>query len=224
MDVLKMKKFLSRSILFVICIATLFFCVRQAIDPNSYINRFISRTPSSLIAQASTSLVAETPTVVKPDPIIIVREIRKLARLETASADTEQVVPGERNPNQLWGALGEKMIFVAYGSVVAGVDLSNFTKNDIVIVNPTTVEVKLPKAEIFSVTLNKDSHVASRDKGIFASTDKDMETRVRQQAEVDCENDALDQGILDKANANAKDFFMNFLQSFGFKNVSFTSN
>lgn len=221
-----MKKFLSMLILFVICIsvtcaATLFFCVKQAVNPNSYVNHLISRTPGGLIAQASANLVEETPILVKPDPVIIVKEIRKLARLETASVDTEQVVPGERNPNQLWGALGETMIFVAYGQVVAGVDLSDFSKNDIEIIDPTTIKATLPQAKIFSVSVTKDSYVASRDKGIFAETDKDMESQVRRQAEIECENDALGKGILEKANANAQDFFMNFLQNFGFKDISF---
>jgi len=227
MDVLEMKKILSRLVLAVICVATLFFCVRQAIDPNSYANRLISLKPNNLIAQASSLVLPEPPVVKpKPDPIIIAGEIRRLARLETATVPTDQIITDDRNQDQLWGIRGETITFVAYGQVIAGVDLNKITKNDIVVTDPDTIKIKLPKAEIFSVILTSDSYVASRDKGVLASFDKDMESRVREKAETRCRNAALSQGILDTASTNAeeklKSFLLdNFLANYGVESILF---
>jgi hypothetical protein len=199
-----MGKLLLKLSIVVTCVVGLFFYASQSIDPDGRIRRII--TP--------------TPTVTKIDPTVIVKEIQKLARLETAVVNSERIVKGERNQEQLWGHFGETMTFVAYGQVVAGIDLSNFTKNGIVVVDTKTIKVKLPKAKIFSVIIdNQKSYVASRDKGFLAYSDKDMESKVRLQAQIDCESNALNQGILDEANANAKNFIEDLLLGLGFETV-----
>jgi hypothetical protein len=202
-----MKKFLLKVLLIVFGAAVLFFCIKQAVDPNGYMNR----------------LVTPTPTVTKADPVVLVKEIQKLSRLETASVDSEQIIKGERNQSQFWGAFGESMSFVAYGQVIAGIDLGNFTKDDVTIVDPTTINIKLPAAEILSVTIdNQKSYVEDRNAGLFANSDKNLESEVRQKAEIDCKANALNQGILDKADTNAKSVIKDFLTSYGFKQVNFS--
>ena len=204
-----MRKLLLKLILVVTCLVALLFYVSQPIDLSGYIK----------------SLFMPTPATVKIDSTVIVQEIHKLSRLETAVVNSERIIPGERNRDKLWGVFGETMTFIAYGQVVAGVDLNNFTKNDILVIDSNSIEVKLPKAEIFNVIIdNQKSYVASRYKGPLASSDKDMESKVRQLAEIDCQNNALGQGILDKADANAKDTVSNLLLGFGFKVVSFISS
>src|SRR5690606_3480330 len=112
-------------------------------------------------------LVVPATAVVLPDPVVIVREVRDLARLETASYSMEKVVRAERGQDVLWGALGETMIFVAHGEVIAGVDLAKMSEDDIQVVDPVTVQVHLPDAEIFNVVLdNNRSYVADRDTGL----------------------------------------------------------
>jgi len=111
---------------------------------------------------------------------------------------------------------------VAYGQVIAGIDLVNFAADDISVINSDAIAIRLPTAKIFSVIIdNQKSYVASRTKGILASVDKDMESKIRQQAETSCQENAIKQGIIVKANTNAQDFIRNFLQSFGFTNISF---
>jgi len=201
-----MKKILSKLPLVILCALALLFCIRQSFDPNSAINR----------------LTTPTQTEVKPDPVILISEIQKLARLETATVNSEQILQATRNPDQLWGALGETMTFVAYGQVIAGIDLVNFAADDISVINSDAIAIRLPTAKIFSVIIdNQKSYVASRTKGILASVDKDMESKIRQQAETSCQENAIKQGIIVKANTNAQDFIRNFLQSFGFTNISF---
>ncbi|MFQ5419782.1 MAG: DUF4230 domain-containing protein, partial [Anaerolineae bacterium] len=115
-------------------------------------------------------LILPVTPVILPDAATILQEINDEARLITVSAEYEKIVRAERAQDVLWGLLGEKMIFVAYGKVVAGVDLSQMTEGDIQVLDPTTVQVHLPDAEIFDdlpVLDNEKSYVYDRDKWIF---------------------------------------------------------
>jgi len=168
-------------------------------------------------------LVVPATAVVLPDPVVIVREVRDLARLETASYSMEKVVRAERGQDVLWGALGETMIFVAHGEVIAGVDLAKMSEDDIQVVDPVTVQVHLPDAEIFNVVLdNNRSYVADRDTGLLTRADPQLETQVRQSAQQELENAAVESDILQRADENAQAYMRRFLQNLGFENIIFT--
>ncbi len=172
-------------------------------------------------------LVIPATPVILPDPVLIVNQINDLARLETASVEMEKIITAERNQEMLWGLLGESLIFVAHGKVVAGVDFSQMQPADIQVVDPDTVMVHLPEAEIFDdlpVLDNEKSYVADRDTGLFASADPQLETEVRRVAEQTIREEALATGILERADANAKEFVRNFLQELGFEEVIFTED
>jgi len=171
-------------------------------------------------------MIPATP-VILPSSTTIVNEINDLARLETASVELEKIVTAERNNEVLWGALGESMIFVANGKVVAGVDLSQMGPNDVQVVDPETVMVHLPQAELFDdlpVLDNDESYVADRDTGILARSDVELETEVRRTAEDILIEEALETGVLERANYNAQQYMLSFLQGLGFENVIFTED
>lgn len=164
-----------------------------------------------------------TPEIL-PNPTTIVLEIKDLARLETASYELEKVVTAESNTDVLWGALGEKLIFVAYGKVVAGVDMSAMRAEDLQVVDPKTVWVHLPQAELFDdlpVLDNDRSYVADRDTGLFTRADPELETQVRREAEDAIVEAAQSSELLARANENAKAYMENFLQGLGFETVVF---
>jgi hypothetical protein len=171
-------------------------------------------------------LVPATP-VILPDPVTIVRQINDLARLETASYEMEKIVTAESEQDGLLGALlGESMIFVAYGKLYAGVDFSRMTAADIVVVDPDSVLVHLPEAEIFSdipVLDNDRSYVADRDTGLLTRADPELETRVRQAAEASIREAAMSSDILGRANTNAQTYMRNLLGGLGFTDITFTS-
>lgn len=169
------------------------------------------------------NLVVPATAVIMPDPVLIVHEMRDLARLETASYSMEKVVRAEREQELLWGALGETMIFVAHGEVIAGVDLAKMAEEDIQVVDPVTVMVHLPEAEIFNVVLDNDrSYVADRDTGVLTRADPQLETQVRQSAQQELENAAVESDILQRADENAEAYMRRFLESLGFENITFT--
>ncbi len=112
---------------------------------------------------------------------------------------------------------------MAYGEVIAGVDLSQMRPEDLQVVSPTAVIVHLPEAEIFFSRLdNERSYVANRDVGIFTNADAQLETLIRQEAEAQMLEAALGEGILERADAEAEAFMRSFLQGLGFEEVIFT--
>lgn len=171
-------------------------------------------------------LLQATP-VILPDPVTIVREINDMARLETASVSLEKLVTAKQNDDVLWGALGETMIFVAYGDVIAGVDMAKIEIGDLQVVDPITVMVNLPETEILVTRLdNERSYVADRDTGlllsVFGNSDPQLETQVRQVAEREILTAALAGDLMQRADVNAHQYMQEFLVGLGFENVIFT--
>lgn len=168
--------------------------------------------------------VQATPAIL-PDPVTIVRRVNSLARLETASYEGEKIVRAERGSDALFGVFSESLIFVAYGEVIAGVDLQKMVDGDVQVVDPTTVMIHLPQAEIFVATLDNDlSYVANRDTGLLTSADPELETQVRQAGEQGIYDAAVEYGILQIAQQNAESYMENFLQGLGFQTIIFTED
>jgi hypothetical protein len=166
--------------------------------------------------------VKATPAIV-PDRVTIVRQVSTLARLETASYEGEKVVTSQRGTNALFGAFSESMVFVAYGEVIAGIDLFKMTEADVVVVDPTTVMIHLPPAEIFVATLDNElSYVAHRDTGLFTQADAQLETGVRQAGQQAILEASLEYGILQLAEQNGQNYMENFLKGLGFETIIFT--
>ena len=187
----------------------------------SKVNEGVVAPVSDLVRQ----LVIPATPVILPNPSTIVHRINDLARLETASYELEKIVTAESNQDMLWGALGETLIFVAHGKVVAGIDFVNMSPDDLHVVDPTTVMIHLPEAQIFTdlpVLDNEKSYVADRDTGILARSDPELETQVRRVAEQEILAAANESDILSTANINGQTFILNFLQGLGFENVIFS--
>lgn len=169
-------------------------------------------------------IIPATPEIV-PSSIMIVHQINDLARLETASIEVSRNVEASRNNDMLWGMMGEKLIFEAHGLAVAGVDLSNMTPADIQVVDPTTVMIHLPSAIIFEdlpLLDTEKSRVLDRDTGLFARADPQLETLVRQEAEIQLREEAFSTELLVTADFNAQAIMLTFMQGLGFENVIFT--
>ena len=162
-----------------------------------------------------------TPTII-PDPVTIVNEVRVLARLETIQYSVEKVVTAETGQEVLGELFGDRILLIAHGYVIAGVDLSNLTQDDITI-SGGLVEIDLPDPEIFIATLdNQKTRVYNRETGLFYQGDPELETLARQSAEQEIYRSALEDGILQKANDNAEIFLERLLDDLGFEDVIFT--
>ncbi len=163
-------------------------------------------------------IVNPTPTIV-PDPVTIVREVRSLSRLETAAYTVEKIITAESQQGPFAFLLGDRLIFVAHGQVIAGVDLAKLEESDIKVKENGSVEVVLPQAEVFVTALsNEQSYVFHRDTGVIGMK-TDLETEARRVAEEEIRKAALEDGILDMAQKNAETYIRHLILTLGFKEV-----
>jgi len=174
----------------------------------------------SLSTQVS-RVLHPTPTVV-PDPVTIVHQVRRLARLETVQYTIEKVVTAESGQEGLWATLfGDRLLFVAHGVVIAGVDLSKLGPEDIWI-QDGVLYVRLPEPEVFVATLdNEKSYVYDRETGLLTKGEINLETVARQAAERAILEAALEDGILEQARLNAEVFLERLFNQLGFERVVF---
>lgn len=173
------------------------------------------------------SLIVPATPVYIPSPTTIVTQINNLSRLETASIELEKVITAERNQEALWGLLGESLVFVAHGKVIAGVDFAEMSVDDVQVYGPDTVLIRLPPAKQFDdlPALNTEtSYVAHRGTGLLTRADASLETDVRKLAEATIREEARERGLVSLADENARTYMRNFLQSLGFTNVTFTDS
>lgn len=162
-----------------------------------------------------------TPTI-RPDPVTIIREVRSLARLETIQYTVEKVITAETRQGIFGFLFGDRLLLVAHGSVIAGVDLGQLGPNDVWIDDQGRAYIKLPPPEVFVATLdNETTYVYDRETGLLTEGDIALEAEARQAAEQEIRAAALEDGILEQAQVNAENFLFRFLRSLDFEDVIF---
>ncbi|UYN89244.1 MAG: DUF4230 domain-containing protein [Anaerolineales bacterium] len=175
---------------------------------------------SESVSTQVANVLNPTPTVI-PDPVTIVHEVRSMARLETIQYSVEKIITAETRQGLFGFLVGDRLLFVAHGTVIAGVDLQKLQPEDMRI-EDGVLYVKLPPAEIFVATLENDkSYVYDREQGVLTRGDQSLETVARQAAEDEIEKAALADGILDQAQINAENFLYRFFLQLGFPEVIF---
>ena len=197
-----------------------------------YVVRSIQQTTERAIApfeQANMSLQTQvtqllhpTPTVI-PDPVTYITEVRSLARLETIQYSVEKVITAEVGQGLFGTLFGDKLLFVAHGTVIAGIDMSKLSPEDLRFENGV-LYVRLPPSEVFVATLdNEKSYVYDRETGILSKGDRNLETAARQAAEAEIRKAAEEDGILELAQQNAETYLAKFFSALGYPNTIFES-
>jgi hypothetical protein len=181
----------------------------------------ITSIPNAVGTQVQ-QIVNPTPTIIA-DPVTVVLEIRALSRLETASYSIQKVITAESGEGTFGFLFRDKLLLVAQGQVIAGVDLSRMDEGDIQVAG-TSVFVTLPASEIFVATLDNDkTYVYDRNTGLLANQNMDLETLARQEAEDQILSAAIEDGILNKAQDNGKAYLESLLHALGFTEVVFVT-
>ena len=159
-------------------------------------------------------------TLINVDQPTVVRQIQQLQRLETVSYTMDKIISGEHANAYLPKFLaGDRLLLVVHGEVVGGINLAALQPGD-VMVQGQKVSIHLPAAEVFSTRIdNAKTKVYSRDTGLFSSPDPDLESEVREEAERQLQQAALQDGILKTAAANARSTISGMLKGFGFQEV-----
>ena len=165
-------------------------------------------------------VVTPTVTINTQQPAVI-SQIRSLSKLETVNYQLEKVVTGKSSgplPDLL---TSDKILLVAHGEVVAGLDLSKLQPEDVKVVSGT-VTIRLPKAEVLYTRLDNDkTYVYDRQTGIFSKPDPNLESELRRVAEQEILTAALEDGILTKATENAQTVLRTLVTGLGYKDVRF---
>ncbi len=161
-------------------------------------------------------------TRIAPSGPTVLEQVQRLNRLESCRYNGQAIVRGDSSGALPAWLVGDQILFVAHGEVVAGVDLSKL-QSDSVKVEDKRVSIQLPAAEILSTHLdNRQSEVFERRTGIFSQPEKDLETKVRAEAEEQIQQAALSQGILDTATQNARDALRSQMLQLGFQEIHFS--
>ncbi|MBE7536309.1 MAG: DUF4230 domain-containing protein [Anaerolineales bacterium] len=215
---------LSILIIAVIAIAAYFIVqtVRDASRAAAAPFQQVNEANQSLQTQMA-NLLNPTPTII-PDPVTYINEIRALARLETIQYSVEKVITGETGQGAFGFLMGDKILFVAHGTVIAGINMEKLAPENMRYENGV-LTVQLPPAEIFIAALdNGKSYVYNRDTGLLTKPDPNLETLVRQKAEDEILKAALEDGILEQARVNAEAYLIKFFASLGFPTVIFSQD
>ena len=179
----------------------------------------IADTTSTLQTQVA-RVLNPTPTIL-PDPVTIINEVRSLARLETIQYSIEKIITAEVRQEIFGPLFGDRLLFVAHGVVIAGIDLNKLEASDLNLQGDVLM-VRLPDSEIFIASVNNEkSYVYDRQTGLFTKGEQDLEMLARQAAEEEIYQAALNDGILDQASVNAEAYLLKMFGALGFKDVIF---
>lgn len=153
----------------------------------------------------------------------VVRELRALARLETQSLHVEKVIEVADHQKRLHGMVDadDKLLFVAAGEVVLGVDLAKLGDDDIAFDEATGVgRVTLPAPEVFASRFDEQhSHVASRRTDLLAHRNEDLEASARREATAAFQAAGREPGAVNAAKAQAEKQLRALAKAWGAKDL-----
>lgn len=206
-----MRKFLQKYLWIVAVILLIIFLFQKISWLPSFKNIFSSKPV----------LIEETP--------VIITEINTLAQLITVTFTDEVVMDtakiGNGMPSLLPTAIGtiltpgiDKLVIIGHGKVLAGTDLKNLQEKDIAVTGDS-IHVNLPKAKILQTITNPSGFETFSEQGTWSEA---AVTALKVKIRNTIEQHALQQNILQQADARAKNIIELFLKNTGFKKVEIT--
>jgi hypothetical protein len=152
----------------------------------------------------------------------VVDRIQKLQRLETVIYTMDKIVSGEKESAVLPNFLaGDRLLLLVHGEVIAGIDFQALKPAD-VDVNGRKIRLRVPEAQLLVTRLDSSkTRVYSRQTGLLVPTDPHLESQVRNDAETELRRSALADGILQKAQENARATLTSLMQGMGFEEIKF---
>jgi hypothetical protein len=174
-----------------------------------------------LLSHMWSAVTGRTLTIDVSQPTVVDR-IQRLQRLETVIYTMDKIVTGAKENPLLPNFLaGDRLLMLVHGEVVAGIDFANLKPGDVK-VDGKQIRLRLPPPQIFSTRIDSGkTRVYSRQTGLLVSTDPDLETQVRQEAERQLQEAAMADGILRNAQQNAASTITSLLQGLGFEKIEF---
>lgn len=166
---------------------------------------------------------AKAPYTFNTSSETVIKEMRSLSRLETATFTIEKIIDAGTSGNTFQQFLfGDRLLLIAHGEVIAGFDLSSLSEKDVQI-EGSTLRLTLPFPTILVSKLDSDqTRVYDRRSGLLSKGDKNLESNARAEAEKVITKAACTGNILTEASKNARAQLTTLFKSFGFTTVIIT--
>ncbi len=153
----------------------------------------------------------------QPDRESIVERLRGLGCLEIAHYYTrEEVLLLQNNGTQ--GTADNEAFICLDGHVIAGVNLSQMESQDVALTNDNRVVLFLPPPEVFAVTLG-GYRIGYNDCATDYPGVDPTPGSVPQQIADRIKQNAIENGILSSADANARIYLNQLITAYGFQDV-----
>jgi hypothetical protein len=184
---------------------------------------FLRHATSGPMAKIA-ALIDSRHTTIDTSVPAVVEKIQRLSRLETVVYSLDTVVEGDKSSPVLPDVLaGDKLLLIVHGQSIAGIDLAQLKPEDVKIDGQgaeESIHVTLPASQLFVTTLdNEHTRVYARSTGLLVAADQNLESDTRAKAQLQLQQAALSDGILDAARKNARATVTALLFSLGFQHV-----
>lgn len=145
--------------------------------------------------------------------------LQNMSNLATAEYVVAKII--KANDNKTWYKLGDrKILMTCKASLVAGIDLSKLTAND-VFIDGENITITLPHASLLYINIKpEDIKTAYEDVGIWRTNFSSQEkNNLAAQGEKQIRQSVSSLGILITAETNAALFVDTFLKNLGYKSI-----
>lgn len=153
----------------------------------------------------------------------VVEQVRNVAELTTVEVVESTTIEKGNDSGWLDWARGDSIFMFVVVEIGAGIDFEDFyTGSFIVDEGSGTVTVQMPPAKITYVAVdNQQTQVIDRNTGFLTSGNPQLESDARQVAEEVLVESAINSGILDTAETNARNVIQGLLLELGYTRVIF---
>jgi hypothetical protein len=180
----------------------------------------LSRLAGVIPSFGATITLTPTVTIDTSRPSVVER-VQAIGKLESVHYELEKVVSAKSAGPLPDFLTSDRILLVAHGTVVAGVDLTSIRPEDIT-AKGDTVRLRLPPTEILYSKLDNDkTYVYDRQTGFFSKPDKNLESQLRSAAEQQIVLAAQEDGILLKARQNAEQTLRALATGLGYTEITF---
>ena len=169
-------------------------------------------------------LLGVTATVVPARSPVVLKAVQELAELGTIKQSMSHVFRAESEAGgQLARIFGrDRLLLVAQGEVVAGIDLKELKDEDVVVAGDR-VSIRLPQTKIlYSRLIEEQTYVVDRNTGLLIKVDKDLERQARIFALNHFVQSARAQMILPQSAQRTRVLIGNLLRQLGYRTVEFS--
>jgi Protein of unknown function (DUF4230) len=169
------------------------------------------------------SIFSSKPVTIDNTPVFI-KEVKNIAQLMTVMLYDEVVIDSSKTnavtlPTLLFPSSGvqtNKLVIIARGKIIAGIDLQQIDENKIFI-KDDSVSITLPKVKILEAIANPSDYEIFTEEGSW-TPDEVNAVRVRAREKMIARS--IQQGVLEKAAVKSKSIMESFLRSAGFKRIA----